>query len=68
MYWLSEVYIALRDFMESGGTVLWYIALLVTLMWALILESVDYFLFVPGEIANGIQEKYLAMDFKSPLH
>ena len=68
MYWLSEVYIALRDFMESGGTVLWYIALLVTFMWALILERVYYFLFVHDEIANGIQKKYLAMNFKSPWH
>ena len=68
MYWLSEVYIALRDFMESGGTVLWYIALLVTFMWALILERVYYFLFVHEEIANGIQKKYLAMNFKSPWH
>ena len=68
MYWLSEVYIALRDFMESGGTVLWYIALLVTFMWALILERVYYFLFVHDEIANGIQKNYLPMNFKSPWH
>ena len=68
MYWLSEVYIALRDYMESGGVVLWYIALLVTFMWALILERVYYFLFVHDEMSNEIQKKYLAMNFKSPWH
>ena len=66
MYFLTEVYIALRDFMESGGPVLWYIALLVTFMWALILERIYYFLFVHEEIAGSIRKRYLEMSFKTP--
>ena len=50
MYWLTELYISLRDFMESGGPVLWYIAILVTFMWALIFERVYYFLFVQHKL------------------
>jgi len=63
MYWLTEGYIALRDFMESGGPVLWYIALLVTFMWALILERVYYFLFQHDEFAENIRKRYYAMKF-----
>ena len=68
MYFLTEVYIALRDFMESGGPVLWYIAILVTFMWALILERIYYFLFVHEELADSIRGRYLKMSFKTPWH
>ena len=68
MYWLTELYISLRDFMEQGGPVLWYIAFLVTFMWALIFERVYYFLFVHDDFAQSIRRKYLSMKFKSPWH
>jgi biopolymer transport protein ExbB len=68
MYWLTELYISLRDFMEQGGPVLWYIAFLVTFMWALIFERVYYFLFVHDDFAQNIRSKYLSMKFKSPWH
>ena len=68
MIWLTELYIALRDFMESGGPVLWYIALLVTFMWALIFERIYYFLFVHEEVAKGINKRYLGMNFPTPWH
>ena len=55
MYWLTELYISLRDFMEQGGPVLWYIAFLVTFMWALIFERVYYFLFVHDDFAQNIR-------------
>ena len=58
MYWLTELYISLRDFMEQGGPVLWYIAFLVTFMWALIFERVYYFLFVHDDFAQNIRSKY----------
>ena len=67
MYWLTELYISLRDFMEQGGPVLWYIAFLVTFMWALIFERVYYFLFVHDDFAQNIRSKYLSMKFKSQL-
>ena len=68
MYWLTELYIGLRDFMESGGPVLWYIAILVTFMWALIFERVYYFLFIHDDFASNIKDRYLSMKFKSPWH
>ena len=68
MYWLTELYIGLRDFMESGGPVLWYIAILVTFMWALIFERVYYFIFVHDNFAADIKERYLSMKFKTPWH
>ena len=54
--------------MEQGGPVLWYIAFLVTFMWALIFERVYYFLFVHDDFAQNIRSKYLSMKFKSPWH
>ena len=68
MYWLTELYISLRDFMEQGGPVLWYIAILVTFMWALILERIYYFLFVHEGFAEDIKSRYLSLKFKSPWH
>ena len=58
MYWITELYIALRDFMESGGPVLWWIAILVTFMWALIFERVYYFLYGHDEVTSDIQNKF----------
>ena len=54
--------------MESGGPVLWYIAILVTFMWALIFERVYYFLFVHDDFAASIKERYLSMRFKTQWH
>ncbi len=68
MIWLTELYIALRDFMESGGPVLWYIALLVTFMWALIFERIYYFLFVHEDVVKDINKKYLGMSFPTAWH
>ena len=42
--------------MESGGPVLWYIAILVTFMWALIFERVYYFTFVHDNFASNIKK------------
>ena len=68
MIWLTELWISLRDFMESGGPVLWYIAVLVTFMWALIFERIYYFLFVHEDLATSINKRYLKMYFKTPWH
>ena len=68
MYWITELYIALRDFMESGGPVLWWIAILVTFMWALIFERVYYFLYGHDEVTSDIQNKFSKMKFKSRWH
>ena len=47
--------------MESGGPVLWWIAILVTFMWALIFERVYYFLYGHDEVTSDIQNKYSIM-------
>jgi biopolymer transport protein ExbB len=38
-----DAYIKIMTFMETGGDVLWAIALLTLLMWALIFERIGYF-------------------------
>ena len=43
MQLIFDAYVAIRDFMELGGTVLVAIALVILLMWILILERVLYF-------------------------
>lgn len=41
---LHDTYIAIVSFMEQGGNVLWYIAVLTFVMWTLIVERSWYFL------------------------
>jgi biopolymer transport protein ExbB len=43
MYWLDDAYEAVSRFMDLGGNVLWMIAILLFVMWALIFERVWYF-------------------------
>jgi biopolymer transport protein ExbB len=43
MYWLDNAYEAVARFMEMGGNVLWLIAILLFVMWALIFERAWYF-------------------------
>ncbi len=47
MGWLHDAYIAIRDFMELGGPVLYAIAAVILAMWVLIAERV---LFLRGEL------------------
>ena len=42
-YAITEAFNTLRDFMSSGGSVLWLIAILAGFMWAIILERIWYF-------------------------
>ena len=43
LFAITEAFSSIRDFMESGGTVLWLIAILVFFMWSLIFERICYF-------------------------
>ena len=43
MQWLFDASIAIRDFMELGGPVLYAIALVIFWMWVLIVERIIYF-------------------------
>jgi biopolymer transport protein ExbB len=42
---LHDIYIAIIAFMDQGGNVLWYIAVLTFVMWTLIVERTWYFVF-----------------------
>ena len=43
MYWFDNAYEAVSRFMDMGGDVLWLIAALLFVMWALIFERTWYF-------------------------
>lgn len=43
MFWLTEAFGSIRDFMETGGDVLWAILVVTFLMWILIIERYWYF-------------------------
>ena len=43
MFWFYDIYDALTSFMDTGGPVLWFIALLLLAMWSLVFERVWYF-------------------------
>ncbi len=43
MYWFDSAYEAVSRFMDMGGNVLWLIAILLFVMWALIFERIWYF-------------------------
>jgi biopolymer transport protein ExbB len=40
---MSDIFIAVRDFLEMGGQVLNLIAVVIFLMWMLILERLAFF-------------------------
>ena len=41
---IGDIYLAIQIFMERGGDVLWFIAAITFLMWALVFERAWYFL------------------------
>ncbi len=43
MLWLTDSFVAIRDFMELGGPVLRWIAVVIFAMWVLIIERLLYF-------------------------
>ena len=43
MFWFDNAYEAVARFMDMGGNVLWLIAILLFVMWALIFERAWYF-------------------------
>ncbi len=43
MLWLADSFVAIRDFMELGGPVLRWIAVVIFAMWVLIIERLLYF-------------------------
>lgn len=62
MYAIWELFEAIRDFMELGGDVLWLIAILLLIMWALIVERL---LFLRGPHQRNVEEAVEAWEARS---
>ncbi|MEN8719129.1 MAG: MotA/TolQ/ExbB proton channel family protein [Oceanococcaceae bacterium] len=55
-----EVFTAIRDFLETGGSVLWLILVVAVLLWALIIERLMFYRREFPGIAAGIIERWRA--------
>lgn len=56
MFYLQELWEGVWDFMELGGTVLWFIAALVTVMWTLLFERIYFYkTSLRGELAEVLK-------------
>lgn len=53
-----DAYITIMSFMETGGDVLWAIAAITLLMWALIFERVGYFLSVHKSVVRDATQAW----------
>ena len=60
MLWLSDALVAIRDFMELGGPILFWIAVTIFLMWVLIFERLMYFRSSMKTMSEEIHENWEA--------
>ena len=58
MLWLADAFEAIRDFMELGGPVLRWIAVVIFVMWALIIERLLFFKTNLKTIAKDIRSNW----------
>ncbi len=58
MLWLSDAFEAIRDFMELGGPVLRWIAVVIFCLWTLIIERLLFFRTNLKTLALDIQTKW----------
>jgi len=58
MYWLTDSFEAIRDFMALGGPVLNVIALVIFLMWVLIAERILFFRSTMKSMAREIHDTW----------
>jgi biopolymer transport protein ExbB len=58
MLWLSDAFEAIRDFMELGGPVLRWIAIVIFVMWVLITERVLFFRSTMKSMAEEIHDRW----------
>lgn len=60
MHWLEDQFLSVRDFMESGGVMVYWIALTIFVMWLLIVErAIFYRVGLPKLVAEA-REKWEA--------
>ncbi len=60
MLWLADSFVAIRDFMELGGPVLRWIAVVIFAMWVLIIERLLYFRSPMKIMSDEIQDTWEA--------
>jgi biopolymer transport protein ExbB len=60
MLWLIDSFVAIRDFMELGGPVLTWIAVVIFVMWVLIIERLLYFRSSMKTMSDEIHDKWEA--------
>jgi biopolymer transport protein ExbB len=60
MLWLSDSFVAIRDFMELGGPILRWIAVVIFFMWVLIIERLLYFRSTLNTLSDEIRETWEA--------
>ncbi len=60
MLFVSDSFVAIRDFMELGGPILRWIAVVIFFMWALITERILYFRSEMSILSEEIHEKWEA--------
>ena len=58
MLWLSDSFEAIRDFMELGGPILRWIAIVIFALWTLIIERLLFFRTNLKKIAFDIQTQW----------
>jgi biopolymer transport protein ExbB len=60
MLWLSDSFVAIRDFMELGGPILRWRAVVIFFMWVLIIERLLYFRSTLNTLSDEIRETWEA--------
>ena len=60
MLWLADSFVAIRDFMELGGPVLRWIAVIIFFMWMLIIERLVYFRSEMKTMSDNIHDTWEA--------
>ncbi len=58
MLWFYDIYDAVTNFMETGGVVLWVIAILLVFMWSLVFERAWYFLVIHNRLKKHIVQNW----------
>jgi len=60
MLWLADSFEAIRDFMELGGPILRWIAVVIFFMWVLIIERLLYFRSTMRDMSDKIHDAWEA--------
>ncbi len=58
MLWISDSFVAIRDFMELGGPILRWIAVVIFVMWVLIIERILFFRSTMKGLSDGIHDAW----------